>query len=149
MLTTFNNPLHHLPNISFHTNRLPHYLPGHKARIHIDAGILSMWIFTGVLPKRVLNNAGCVIAHTKFKIENLKSLVAAYKVFISLTGSIPAFILYKSIITTQVHSHRFSANRAARNQFRRNTHIRLFSNHFSYNFFIIISFLVAGFTALP
>ena len=76
----------------------------------------------------------------------------------------PSFIFYKCIICPKIHTHRFSTLRATRNQLFRNFHFHscifrlyqlsffnlksLAQYHIFYCFFVIISFLMAWFTAL-
>ena len=62
--------------------------------------------------------------------------------------TIPALILYKGIVTPQIHGHLTTTFRAMRNQFRWNTHILLFFHHPANEFFIIVSFLMTWLRAL-
>ena len=62
---------------------------------------------------------------------------------------IPALILHEGIVRAQVHSHEPAALRTVRDQFRRDTHFRLLCDHPADNNLVIISHLMARFTALP
>ena len=78
----------------------------------------------------------------------------------------PAFVLHKRIIGPEVHAHRLTADRTARNQLRGNRHFKgytcrnsqcaVFLNgkalgkyHLAHGLFIVIGLVVTGLAALP
>ena len=67
----------------------------------------------------------------------MRIAVAANKIFIAVRRRIPACILHKRIITSQIHCHRSAANRAFRYQFRGDFRICLLFYH-SFDYFFII-----------
>ena len=66
-----------------------------------------------------------------------------------LRSSVPALVLYESIIGTKIHANGLSANRTARNELRRNSHIFLLFKPRPDCFSVVVGLLVARFTALP
>lgn len=70
------------------------------------------------------------------------------EILIPLGCGIPALILNEAIVTAQIRGLRLTALGAARNQFRRDTHIRLLCDHPADNSLVIISGLMARFAAL-
>lgn len=65
------------------------------------------------------------------------------EILIPLGCGIPALILNEAIVTAQIRGLRLTALGAARNQFRRDTHIRLLCDHPADNSLVIISGLMA------
>ena len=60
----------------------------------------------------------------------------------------PAFILYKGIITAEIHGQRLAAVRTGRKKLGRDFHIFLPLDHFADHSFVIKGFLTARLTAL-
>ena len=75
--------------------------------------------------------------------------MAAQKILIVSGRFVPACVLYKGIITSQVHRHRRTADRTFRYQRCGDFHILLLRYHFAHGFLVIIGFIVTGFRALP
>ena len=74
--------------------------------------------------------------------------MSSQKIFIAILCPIPAFILDKGIIATEIYSHWTTALWTVWNQFCWNTHIFLFLQHPTNQFLIFIRFLVTWFAAL-
>lgn len=70
------------------------------------------------------------------------------KVHIPILCLMPAFILHKPIIGTEVYGHRLAAMRTERQKLGRYAHIALLFNHFSYYGLIIKCLLTAWCAAL-
>ena len=79
----------------------------------------------------------------------MQSLVAAQEFIITLRCSVPALVLYKCIIRSEVHAHGLSADRTLRNKFGGYTHIFLPLKHRPDRFLVVVGLLVARLTALP
>ena len=70
------------------------------------------------------------------------------KFLIAGISGMPALILDKRIVRTQVHGHRLAADGAVRYKFGRDAHIFLFAQHCPYHALIVVSCMVAGDGAL-
>ena len=88
----------------------------------INTDIAGIRIITGHPPERIFNNTWGVIPDSQFQIQHPAASVPPYKIRLAALSGIPSLILHKGIIAPEVHRHRCTANRAMRNQFRRNFH---------------------------
>ena len=99
-------------------------------------------------PERIFYNNRCVTSDSKFQKYDPKIFMSSQKIFIAILCPIPAFILDKGIIATEIYSHWTTALWTVWNQFCWNTHIFLFLQHPTNQFLIFIRFLVTWFAAL-
>ena len=136
-------------DISVNTNTFLTDLIRNIRFAEIKAGIDGIRICVGHFPERVFDNCRCVHTNTEFKEQDMESFMTAEKFIISFCSHMPAIVLDECIISSEVHVHGFAADRAVRYQFGWNTHILLLFKHRLDCFFVVISLLVAGYTALP
>lgn len=136
-------------NIPIDANALLCYLIGRIRFPEIQAGIDYLRICKGHLPERILDYDRRVHAHTQFKEQDMQSIMAAQELVIALGCSVPAFVLDKGVICSEVHAHGLAADRTLRHKFRRNTHILLSFKHRPDGLLVVIGLLVARLTALP
>ena len=144
-----NDILNHFSDVVFYTNCSVGNFIRHIRFVHIDAGINCFWIFRCHLHKRIFYYSGCVESYTELQKQNVKVFVSADKFFITFCGGIPALILYKAVITSEIHCHRFIAVRASWDKLIGNFHIALLFHHCSNSIFIVKGFIAARLTALP
>ena len=76
------------------------------------------------------------------------SCAGSEEILIPLRCCVPAFILYKGIITAEIHGQRLAAVRTGRKKLGRDFHIFLPLDHFADHSFVIKGFLTARLTAL-
>src|SRR5699024_1451712 len=77
------------------------------------------------------------------------SFVASDKIRIPVGGAAPSVVLHKFIVGAEIHCHWSAADRAVRNQLRRDPHFFLPFYHQENGFSVVIGFLAAGPCALP
>ena len=111
-------------------------------------GIDGAGILLHCLPERKLDDRRRVIPHSELKEEHTFSLSRLQKTMVALLRPVPAFVLGKRAVGSQIHGHGAAAVGAVRHEFRRNTHILLRPQHCPDRVFIVESFLPAWQTAL-
>ena len=77
----------------------------------INAGIDGILILGRHLPEGIFDDDWGIIADTQFQKENFLPISGSEKILIPLRCSVPAFVLYKGIITAKVHGHGLAAVR--------------------------------------
>lgn len=139
----------HRANIGIEQNGLS-FKPFHSDGLaQIDAGVGGLGILRRHTQERHFDDAGGIAADPKLQEQNASVPMPMQKILIPPRCGIPALILHKGFVTAQVRGLWPAALGAARDQLRRDTHIRLLRNHLSNSSFIIISGLMACLTALP
>ena len=103
-------------NIPIDTNALTSDLIWRIRFPEIQAGIDRPRVCIGHLPERLLYDDRRVHAHTQFKEQDMLSLMAAQELIITLRCSVPALVLDKGFICSEVHAHGLSADRTVRNK---------------------------------
>ena len=112
-----------MPDIRIDADRLSFDLPRASCLPEIYTCVDSLRIPCRHLPERILDNDRGVEADTKLEKEDFLPRAGTQKVFVSLGGPMPALILYKRIIATEVHTHRPPAARTTGHKMRRNGHL--------------------------
>ena len=97
-------------NIPIDTNALTSDLIGRIRFPEIQAGIYRFRVRAGHLPERILDDDRRIHTHTQFNEQDMQSLMAAEKFVITLRCSVPALVLDKGVICSEVHAHRLSAD---------------------------------------
>ena len=115
----------------------------------IDAGVGGLGILSRHTQERHFDDAGGISADAEFQKQDTPVLIPMQEIFIPPGRSIPALILYESIVTAQVRGLRLAALGAARNQLRGDSHVGLLCDHPADGSFVVISGLMARLTALP
>ena len=69
----------------------------------IYAGIDCIAVFRCHLHKRIFYDSGSVESHAQFKEKYVQSLMAAEKIAVSAACRMPALVLYKGIVSPQIH----------------------------------------------
>ena len=82
----------------------------------IDAGVESVFPGGGHAPEGIFDDARGVHSGAQVQEQYFGALVPAQKVRIALRCAIPALVLYKGVVTAQVHGHGFAAQGAAGDQ---------------------------------
>ena len=93
----------------------------------IDAGVDRFGILCRHPPEGVFDNDRGVETDAQFQKEDLLSLAGAEEATVPLRCSVPALVLHKGIVTAEIHGHRPAADRAVRDQFRGNCHVRRYA----------------------
>ena len=144
MASTFN----YFPNISINHNR-PVLDLFHSERLaKVDGGINRLWVFVGHLHKRQFDDGRGVAPDAEVPIQNLTVLVAVHEIEVTLCSLVPAFVLYKGVVGTEIDLHGAAADGTMGNQFGRDFHIVLRRNHSPDGFLIVVGFLVTRFRTL-
>ena len=103
-------------NIPIDKNTLLCYLIRRIRFPEIQAGIDRLRVCIGHLPERILDYDRRVHADTKLQKQDMQSLMAAQELIITLRCSVPALVLDKGVICSEVHAHGLSADRTVRNK---------------------------------
>ena len=120
----------------------------------VDGGVGGVWILHRPLDEGNLEYNGCVAAAAQIQEQQGRTAVRLYvqmppdKFGVSFRGSMPAFVLHKGLIGTQVDLHRAAADRTAGNQLRRDTHVLLLRYHLFDGLLVVVGLLMTGFRAL-
>ena len=97
-------------NIPIDTNALTSDLIRCIRLPEIQAGIDRLRVCIGHLPERILYDDRRVHADTKLQKQDMQSLMVAQEFIITLRCSVPALVLDKGVICSEVHAHRLSAD---------------------------------------
>lgn len=117
------------------------------AGVYADIGCVR--IFVGQFPEWMFDDARRIFSDAQFQKQQTKPLMAVEKVLIAGAGLIPSLVLYKGIVTAQVHGHGPAAEGTVGHKPGRYTHILLFGDHTPYGFLVVIGDLMTGLGALP
>ena len=72
-------------------------------------------------------------------------LMRRQEIRIALLRFVPARVLHKGVVTTQVHRHGCAADGAVRHQLSGNPHILLRFDHLTHGLLVIVGLGMAGF----
>ena len=133
-------------NILIDVNALFHYFGRGICFSIIHTGVDCFRILCCHIPEKNFYDNRRIVTDTK---PQKKYVLTDVKIIITFGCLVPAFVLNKAAITSQVHCHRLSALEAFWNKSSRNLHIFLLLIHCSDCFLITIGFLMARFAALP
>ena len=139
----------HRPDIGIEQDGLIFQSSHGDGLTQVDAGISGLGILSRHTQKRHFDDAGGIAADAKFQEQNAAVPMPTQKNLIPPGRGMPAFILHKAVVTAQIHGHRLTALGAVRDQLQRDTHFRLLCDHSADSSLVIISGLMAQFTALP
>ena len=114
----------------------------------VDTGVSGVRVLRRHLPEGVLDDDRGIIANAQLQKENFSAFTGTKKIFISFRCSVPALVLDKLVVRTQVHGQWFPAVGADGEQLWRDFHIFLPLDHFPDDRFVIKGLLTARLTAL-
>ena len=136
-------------DVSLYANRLVCDLLGNPAVFHIDTGVDCVGVFRSHLPERIFYDAGGVIPHPQFQVENVLPFLLANKITIAGRRPMPVAVLHKGTVNAQIHCHGGAAMGTIRDQPGGNFHVSLPLHHLHHLVFILVCFLTAGPCTLP
>ena len=109
LLLSVSHLLQYLANIVINTDGLIRNLPRATGFPEIDTGIDGLRILSGHLSEWILDDTRGSIANPKFQKEDTSVFSCPQEIVVPFCRLVPARILHKRMIRTQVHSHWFSA----------------------------------------
>ena len=96
---------YHVSAVAINTDRLLFDLHRAVCFIEIQAGINCLRIIIRHLPERIFADNRCVHSDPDLQEEHMQPFVPAEEIRIGSAGPVPAFILYKGIVSAEIHCH--------------------------------------------
>ena len=114
----------------------------------VDADVGGVWVLGCHLPERVFDDNGRIVPNAQFQKEDFSACMGTEEILIPLRCCVPAFILDKLVVRTQVHGQWFPTVGTDWKKLGRYFHILLPLDHLPNDLLIIKGLLTARLTAL-